>query len=277
LSREAVLPWDHIDTRIKKSRLAQELDAALRSERTPDCLERSCGECRGCEERAWKKPTRPAKIKPLPAAVGPAGEEAGTVIRYRAVYSKRGKARYLSHIDLIHIIQRSFRRAGIEIRKTQGFHPKMDFTYGPALPLGMEASKEVLEFHSDRRIEAREFLSRINRCVPPGIRFSGLRVIETGSPSLHNAMERLVYSLDRTNEALGRAWSAREIRSGLDRFKKALPGAAGVDFRFTGRRLVLRLPPDPAKGARAQDIVQGVFGIEDPVFLIRRDAVALKN
>lgn len=277
LSRESVLPWDHIDTRVRKSHLAGELDAALRSERTPDCLERSCGECRGCEERAWKKPVRPARIKPLPGPEGPAGELAETVLRYRAVYSKRGKARYLSHIDLIHILQRSFRRAGIEVRKTQGFHPKMDFTYGPALPLGVEALKEVVEFRADRRIEAREFLARVNRSVPPGIRFSALARVEADAPSLHNAMDRLVYSLDRKSEALARAWSAREIKLALARFKDGHDGAAGVDFRFTGRRLVLFLPPDPARGVRAQDIVREVFGIENPVFLIRRDEIVLKN
>jgi hypothetical protein len=277
LPRESVLPWDHIDTRIRKSRLAQELDAALRNERTPDCLERTCGECRGCEERAWKKPARPAKIEPLPAAAGPAGEPAGTVLRYRAVYSKRGKARFLSHIDLIHIIQRSFRRAGIEVRKTHGFHPKMDFAYGPALPLGMEALKEVLEFRSERRIEPQDFLARINKSVPPGIRFSGLDELEAGAPSLHKVMGGLVYSLDRTSEALGRGWSVREIKSALDRFTGLHDAAAVPELRFAGRRLVLRLPAEPGKGARAQDIVGGIFGIEDPVFLIRRDEVLLKN
>ncbi|MCX6573430.1 MAG: hypothetical protein NTX99_05505, partial [Candidatus Aminicenantes bacterium] len=44
-----------------------------------------------------------------------------------------------------------------------------------------------------------------------------------------------------------------------------------------GRRLVLSLPPDPAKGARAQDIVREIFGIEDPVYVLRRDAVVLKT
>ncbi len=277
LSRGSALPWDHIDTRIRKSHLAEELDAALRSERTPDCLERSCGECLGCEERAWKKPARPAKITPLPDPQGPAGEPAETALRYRAIYWKRGKARYLSHIDLIHTLQRSFRRAGIEVRKTQGFHPKMDFTYGPALPLGMEALKEVLEFRSDRRIEAREFLARVNRSVPPGIKFSALARVEAGAPSLHNAMDKLVYSLDRKSEALGRAWSPRELRLALARFKDGHDGAAGVDFYFTGRRLGLLLPPDPARGVRAQDIVREVLHIEDPVFLIRRDKIVLKN
>jgi radical SAM family uncharacterized protein len=277
LDRGAVLPWDHIDTRIRKSRLAAELDAALRGERTPDCLERSCGECGGCDERAWKKPARPAKIPRFRPAAGPAGEPLGTVHRYRAVYAKRGKARYLSHIDVIHIVQRSFRRAGIEVRKTQGFHPKMDFTYGPALPLGMEALAEVLEFRSERRIDAEDFLARINRSVPPGIRFSGLEPVEAGAPSLHKVTDKLVYSLDRTAEALGPRRSARELKLALGRAQDAHGAAAVPAWRLAGKRLVLFLPPDPARGARAQDIVREVFGVEDPVYLIRRDAVVLKT
>ncbi|MEN6560621.1 MAG: TIGR03960 family B12-binding radical SAM protein [Acidobacteriota bacterium] len=277
LPREAVLPWDHIDTRIRKSRLAAELEAALRAERTPDCLERSCGECRGCDERAWKAPSRPARIRPVPPAAGPAGEPAGTTLRYRAFYAKRGKARFLSHIDLIHIIQRSFRRAGLEVRKTQGFHPKMDFSYGPALPLGMEALKEVLEFRTERRLDPADFLARINRSVPPGLRFSGLEEVAAGAPSLHKATERLVYSLDRAGEGLGPRRSAREIRQALSRLAGAPGGAPAPEVRFAGRRIVFTLPPDPGKGGRIQDIVAGIFGAAEPAFLIRRDEIALKN
>jgi radical SAM family uncharacterized protein/radical SAM-linked protein len=276
LPREAVLPWDHIDTRVKKTRLLQELDAALRAERTPDCLDRSCPECGGCDERAWRKPAPPAKMAPPPTVPVAAGEPAGALLRYRAIYAKRGKARYLSHIDLIHILQRSFRRAGIEVRKTQGFHPKMEFAYGPALPLGMEALKEVLEFRSERKISEADFLRRMNKSTPAGIRFSQLRLIEPGAPSLYKAMDRLVYSLDRTGATPGPRRSAREIRTALERFKIEHEARA-LDFRFAGRRLFLTLPPDPAKGARAQDIVHEVLGIEEPSFLIRRDAVSLKN
>jgi radical SAM family uncharacterized protein len=276
IDRQAALPWDLVDTRIRKSRLLGELDAALRAERTPRCLERSCGECLGCDERSWKKPPRPARIAKVPAAPGPAGEPSGSVLRYRAVYAKRGKARYFSHIDLIHIIQRSFRRAGIEVRKTQGFHPKMDFTYGPALPLGMEALKEVLEFRSERRIGEPEFLRRVNKSSPAGLRFSALRLLEAGAPSLHEATEKLVYSLDRTDPSLGPKRGAREIRAALDGLRAA-HGAAALDYRLAGRRLLLTLPPEPSKGARAQDIVREAFGVDDPVFLVRRDAVRLKS
>jgi radical SAM family uncharacterized protein len=277
LPRESALPWDMIETGIRKSHLSQELDAALRGERTPGCLERSCAECLGCETPSWKKRRRPAAITPLPPSAGPAGEAEEGILRYRAFYSKRGKARYLSHIDLIHVVQRAFRRAGIEVRKTQGFHPKMDFTYGPALPLGMEARREVLEFRAGRRLDPVDFLRRVNKSLPPGIKFSGLERIDPAAPSLANVIETLVYSMDWKDDALGRVLSAADLKLALERFKGSTPGTADVHFALRGRRLVLRLPPVPTRGIRAQDIVQSVFGVEEAVFLIRRDDVVFKN
>jgi hypothetical protein len=167
----------------------------------------------------------------------------------------------------------------------------MDLSYGPALPLGMEARREVLEFRSARRLEEAEFLARVNKSLPPGIRFSGLERIDAGAPSLHNAMERLVYSLDWKNEAVSRTWEARSrtgegdrppiltgpvLKAALGRFKSSLAEGAAMDFRFSGRRLIINLPVSPAKGFRSQDIVQALFGIEDPVFLIRRDDIVFK-
>jgi hypothetical protein len=140
----------------------------------------------------------------------------------------------------------------------------------------MEALREVLEFRSGRRLETRDFLARVNRSVPPGIRFSGLAAVAAGTPSLHKITETLVYSLDRADEALGPHRSAAELRAAFDRFRAAHGGAPG-EMRLAGRRLVLSLPPDPAKGARAQDLVREIFGIEDPVYVLRRDAVVLKT
>jgi radical SAM family uncharacterized protein len=273
----AALPWDVVETGLKKSLLARELEAALRGERTPGCLERSCAACQGCETHAWKARRRPRPIRPEPPPPAPAGEPAEGVLRYRAVYAKRGKARYLSHIDHIHVLQRAFRRAGIEVRKTEGFHPKMDFTYGPALPLGMEARCEVLEFRSGRLVEEAEFLRRVNRSLPAGFRFSGLERLAPGAPSLSHSIERLEYSLDWKSAGAGRGLTAAALRDALQRFRESAPGAADMAFALRGRRLVLVLPPLPGRGARAQDLVGEVFGASEPAFLVRRDAVVLKN
>jgi radical SAM family uncharacterized protein len=289
LGREEVLPWDHIETGLTKAHLSRELDQALAGEPSAACMERTCAECGGCDLRFWKKPARAPKIGKLPPPAPPLGEPAGEALRYRAVYAKRGRARYLSHIDLIQVLQRGFRRAGIEVRMTEGFHPKPDFAYGPALPLGMEGLREILEFRSPRIMEEGAFLARVNRNLPAGIRFSGLERLGKASPSLHEAVEKLVYSLNRAGEGPGRPGAVggksgeggaalkdrRALARSLEDYKAAEPGAAGMEYEFKGRRLVLRLDP-PGRGPRPQDVVAAALGMESPVFLLRRDDIVLR-
>ena len=116
--------------------------------------------------------------------------------------------------------------------------------------------------------------------------------VAPAAPSLFNATVRLVYSVDWKSEPFTTAWvaaaappgeggparpplTASSLRAALDLFKKSQPGAEAVGFRLAGRRLYLELPPSPARGLRAQDIVQAVFGLEEPVFLVRRDEVVM--
>ncbi len=267
LDPDAPLPWGRIDVGIKTSLLLEELASALRGEASPSCLEKPCAVCRGCEIRSWKnkpKPKAPSVPPGLPSGLGVPG---GDVLRYRAFYSKTGKARYLSHIDLIHVLQRAFRRAGIEVRLTRGFHPKPDFTYGPALALGMEGRREALEFRSVRAIEAKAFLDRINASLPEGIRFLGLTKLSPSEPSLAAATERLVYSLK--NPA---GLSSSEISHRLGDYRRR-HGDQPFEFRLEGHRLILEIPLSPPKPPRPQDIVSEAFGVENPAFLLTRDGL----
>jgi radical SAM-linked protein len=220
------------------------------------------------------------------------GEASKELLRYRLVYAKRGKARFLSHIDLIHVLQRAFRRARIEVRTTQGFHPKMDLSYGPALPLGMEGLREVVEFRSSHRLDVRQAASRLNRTFPPGLRAVRLDPVGPGEPSLAKAIEGLVYSFAGKNEDFQEAWRAArpaagqglgdipapaEWRRRLVDFLAARPDAAGIRVVVRGARVRLALPPSPRKGLRPQDIVAEALGLPDPVFLLRRDEVVLQT
>ena len=41
----------------------------------------------------------------------------------RILFSKGGTAKYISHLDLMHTMERAFLRAGITIRHTEGWYP----------------------------------------------------------------------------------------------------------------------------------------------------------
>ncbi len=264
----APLPWDRINAGIRKSHLLEELEAAQKGEASPTCLEKSCLACDGCDLRAWKKSGGKTKPVSAPKKVPPEiGTATDGIVRYRAFYSKTGKARYFSHIDLIHVLQRAFRRAAIEVRMTRGFHPKPDFTYGPALALGMEGRREVLEFRAFLSIENKRFLSRINKTLPAGIRFQELKRLEPSAPPLSASYSGLVYSLERPP-----GFSRSDIVRRLEGFARLHPGPP-FSFRLKGKRLVFEFPLSARRGLRPQDVLSEAFGIENPAFLLRRDDI----
>ncbi len=290
IPREAPLPWDLIDTGLTKAHLLRELDLALREERSPACRDRDCRDCDGCRIRGWKdavRPGGPVEVRLTPSA--PLGERTDTLHRYRAVYSKTDEARFLSHIDLIHVLQRAFRRARLEVHFTQGFHPKMAISYGPALPLGMEGRAEVLEFKSFERFEEREFLAAVNRVLPPGLQFSRLERLEPGAPSLSESIAGFVYVLDLRDKDVREAIQRRRRslaspeQSDLEVIKGTLADyegrrPPGLALTLDGRRKTLRLelPPEPGRAPRPQDIVRDILGVENAVWALRRDAVMLR-
>ena len=57
--------------------------------------------------------------------------------RLRVGFSKLDRAALLSHLELLHAIERIVRRAQLPYAITQGFHPHMKLAFGPALSVGV--------------------------------------------------------------------------------------------------------------------------------------------
>lgn len=71
--------------------------------------------------------------------------EQGTPIRVRVAYSKLGRAAFRGHLDIVRLLPRIFRRLDLPMFYSQGFHPKPDMTFGPALPLGVASHAEFVD------------------------------------------------------------------------------------------------------------------------------------
>jgi len=64
-------------------------------------------------------------------------------VRFR--YEKEGKAKYISHLDLMSTMQRSFRRAGIRLKYSEGFNPHPYMSVALPLSVGYESSCELID------------------------------------------------------------------------------------------------------------------------------------
>lgn len=64
----------------------------------------------------------------------------------RLLFSKTGRAKYISHLDLMRTFQRAFQRADLTIKHTEGFNPHPFISILLPLSLGFSSQCEILEF-----------------------------------------------------------------------------------------------------------------------------------
>lgn len=97
----------------------------------------------------------------------------------RLKFEKMGDIAYVSHRDLINVMSRSIRRAGILIKYSEGFNPHAKTSFSPALSLGVESKAEYMDMEvEDDSISCEEALRRLNRSVPGGLYFLSAKRIE---------------------------------------------------------------------------------------------------
>ena len=133
-------------------------------------------------------PSRPA---PRPATDSRQGEPS----RYRLCYSKLGPATFLAHLDLVRHLPRAFRRAGLEIFYSKGFHPKPGLSFGPALGLGIPSLGEWLDVKLVERLSADELLRRLREVSPPGVEFLEATALGAGDPPLGRVITEARYAV----------------------------------------------------------------------------------
>ena len=88
---------------------------------------------------------------------------------YRLLFSKTGKARYISHLDLMRTFQRAFFRAGIPIKHTEGFNPHAFVSIALPLSVGYSSECELLEFGLLDGVKEENVPERMNAALPEGI------------------------------------------------------------------------------------------------------------
>ncbi len=89
----------------------------------------------------------------------------------RALFEKTGNAIYISHLDLMRVFQRAFKRAGLPLTHTQGYNPRPSVSIALPLSLGVESKCELLDFDlTGEQLPNEEIMERLNRNLIDGVR-----------------------------------------------------------------------------------------------------------
>lgn len=89
--------------------------------------------------------------------------------RYVMEFSKTGTICYTSHLDVMRLFKRCFKRAGIALAYSQGFNPHPKMGFAQPLSLGYEALQEYIEFETSEQRDPQELLEAMRGVMPEGI------------------------------------------------------------------------------------------------------------
>ena len=89
----------------------------------------------------------------------------------RALFEKKGNAVWISHLDLMRLFQRAFKRAGLPLTHTQGYNPRPSVSIALPLSVGVESECELLDFDLDgMTVPVDEICSKLNGALVEGVR-----------------------------------------------------------------------------------------------------------
>lgn len=151
----------------------------------------------------------------------------------RLLFEKTGNAIWISHLDLMRLFQRAFKRAGLPLTHTQGFNPRPSVSIALPLSVGVESQCELLDFDLDGDdVSCEEIAERLNKVLVSGVRV--LDVYENGRKLRELALLSCEVILEYDN---------------------GVPTGAEVAIRdlFAGASLVV--PKKSKNGIQDQDIV----------------------
>ncbi len=190
----------------------------------------------------------------------------------------------IGHRDLMRCMERVFRRAGLPLRFSAGFHPKPRIIFPSALALGIEGLDEVLEVELSEPVDAAELLQRLHVQSPPGLTFHKVELLPPGAAKarLRSACYevRLPPSgISGLEERLARLLAAAYWPIQRPGRRNTLDLRAQVsELRYEAGRLHMRLLCTERGGVGPRDVLAalGLQGVEEQGARLYRTSVEVQ-
>lgn len=263
--REAPLPWEMVDTGVKKEFLLREYEKAVSGEISPDCRV-SCSACGlQCKEEEAVAPEAGPPVGAAPRA------PLRKPIRVRCQFSKTGLMRHLSHRELITHVTRAIRRAGVMVEHTKGFHPLPRIAFGPPLGVGIAGMREYFDMDIIPAASLSLLRDKINSELSEGVGLQRIVPVGFEGPSLQEFVCRYEYEIICPDPSpVDRFLKQGEVL--VEREKGSVDVRPMVKEALTERtgRVVMRVMDLGERKVRLDELVQAAFGVPVPELSITR-------
>ena len=165
-------------------------------------------------------------------------------------------------------MERLFRRAGLRLGMSEGFHPKPRMSFPSALAVGIEGLDEVMELELAEPYTREELLRRLSSQALPGLAFQSIEPLPPGTrkAQLKSAVYRVAIPAARRADVADR--TARLLaQSSCPITRPGKPGVIDVrlfleELTLRDGVLAMRLSTSRRQSAGPRDVLE-VLGLRD--------------
>ena len=179
--------------------------------------------------------------------------------KLRLLYRQTGRAAWVSHLDMMRLLQRAMNRADIPIRYSEGFNPHALISIVMPLSVGTESLCQMADIRVKSDVELDTLPAKLSAVMPEG--FEVTDVWEDGAKCAElkwlRAECRWEYDLGVTEE-LSKALRAFFSRESIVVTRKTKRGEGPFDIRPQIRELSLT-------AGEGSVTVTGLFSAAEPV------------
>lgn len=90
-------------------------------------------------------------------------------MKLRMRFGKKGIVKFIGHLDIMRYFQKAFRRANVDIRYSQGFHPHPYLSFASPLGVGLESCGEYLDMEVNSYDDLEAMKEAVNAQMVEGI------------------------------------------------------------------------------------------------------------
>jgi radical SAM-linked protein len=123
-------------------------------------------------------------------------------MRIRLTFEKNQEMRYTGHLDLHRTWERTFRRAGLPLAYSQGFHPQPKIQLAAALPLGFTSQGELADVWLEESVPLEKLEEALAKALPPGLNIISIEEANLKEPALQTRVvsaEYIITLLDNSH------------------------------------------------------------------------------
>lgn len=213
------LPWDFIDTGVKKEWLIKEYEQALCNSASTPCDTgcTACGVCQNTEQQKIIYPENSYTAEQKLTKI-----DKSETYSYRLLISKRDDLKYISHLDWLGTFYKVLKKAGLNLAFSQGFNPAPKISASVALPIFVESDGEFLDIELYDKKAPEELKKIIQKHLPQGAEVLSVLNIEKSTQSIDKIIFWAKYEAEILDKTLVKSLSLRYKISELSDKKEIL-------------------------------------------------------